>query len=107
MIRRIKIRGFKSLHDVEIHLERLSVLFGPNAVGKSNLLDALSLVSRVVQSKTLNDAFSPPFRGKAIESFTYPEGGLEELVRQESATFSVEVDVYLSHTPPNATPTHH
>ena len=42
MLKRIHIKGYKSLRDVEIELPRLAVLFGPNASGKSNFLDACS-----------------------------------------------------------------
>jgi AAA15 family ATPase/GTPase len=41
MLKRVKIQGYKSLVDVEVKLQPLSVLFGPNAAGKSNFLDAL------------------------------------------------------------------
>lgn len=41
VLKRLKIRRFKSLHDVEIALPRMTVLFGPNAAGKSNLLDGI------------------------------------------------------------------
>ncbi len=36
MLKKIKIRGYKSLVDAEVYLNPLSVLFGPNAAGKSN-----------------------------------------------------------------------
>ncbi len=39
MLKRIKIKGYKSLVDVDVSLRPLSVLFGPNAAGKSNFLD--------------------------------------------------------------------
>ncbi|MFC1994657.1 AAA family ATPase [Chloroflexota bacterium] len=35
----------------------MTVILGPNAVGKGNLLDALALLSRMVTRKTLNEAF--------------------------------------------------
>ena len=38
MLKRIKIKGYKSLIDLEVSLCPLSVLFGPNAAGKSNFL---------------------------------------------------------------------
>src|SRR5579872_3613376 len=57
MLKRVKIRGYKSLVDVEVHLQPLSVFFGPNASGKSNFLDALQLLSRIATSNNLNDAF--------------------------------------------------
>lgn len=48
---RIQARGFKSLHDVELRLAPLVVVFGPNAVGKSNLLEALMLLGRLVTER--------------------------------------------------------
>ena len=35
MLKRIHIKGYKSLSDVAVELEPLTVLFGPNAAGKS------------------------------------------------------------------------
>jgi len=58
MIKRLKVSGYKSLNDVEIHFQPLSVIFGPNAAGKSNILDALNLLSRMATSRTLKDAFN-------------------------------------------------
>ncbi|MCY4511418.1 MAG: AAA family ATPase [Acidobacteria bacterium] len=39
MLKRVHVKGYKSLADVEVKLEPLVVLFGPNAFGKSNFLD--------------------------------------------------------------------
>jgi AAA15 family ATPase/GTPase len=44
MIRRLKVQGYKSLKNIEIFFEPVSIIFGPNAAGKSNVLDALNLV---------------------------------------------------------------
>jgi len=96
MIKRIKVEGYKSLKKLEVHLQPLSVLFGPNAAGKSNFLDALQLLSRMVTSQTLKEAFEPPYRGKPLESFWFGEGGIEALLKMDSASFSFEVDVELS-----------
>ena len=38
MLKRIRIKGYKSLVDLELKLEALTVLVGPNASGKSNFL---------------------------------------------------------------------
>ena len=57
MLKRIRIQGYKSLEDVEVRLSQLVVLFGPNAAGKSNLLDALQLLSKLGTSRTLKEAF--------------------------------------------------
>jgi len=96
MLRRIRIRGYKSLADLEVSLQPLSVLIGPNAAGKSNFLDALQLLSGVAVSRTLKEAFDPPCRGKPLESVTFGAEGLKGLLAQESASFSIEADVELS-----------
>ena len=96
MIKRIHIKGYKSLRDVEVELDSLAVLVGPNAAGKSNFLDALQLLSRMVQVRSLKEAFAPPYRGNPLESFSFGTEGLEGLLNKESATFSIEVDVELS-----------
>lgn len=96
MLKRVHVKGYKSLADLEVALERLTVLFGPNAAGKSNFLDALQLLTRLGTSRTLKDAFDPPCRGKPIESFRIGGGGIKGLVEQERLGFSIEADLHLS-----------
>lgn len=96
MLKRIRIRGYKSLDDVEVSLSQLVVLFGPNAAGKSNLLDALQLLSKLGTSRTVKEAFDPPYRGKPLESFTFGKNGIKGLLRQERLSFSIEADLCLS-----------
>ena len=98
MLKRVRVEGYKSLEDAEARLEPLTVLFGPNAAGKSNFLDALQLLSKLGTSPTLKDAFDPPYRGKPLESFTVGDGGLKGLIEREYLAFSIEVDLELSDT---------
>lgn len=94
MIRRVRIRNYKSLRDVQVTLHALSVIIGPNAVGKSNLFDALGLVSRMVTKPSLKEAFAD-HRGSPIEAFSL-DRGLTALLEAGSAQFSMQVDVELS-----------
>jgi len=94
MLKRIHVHGFKSLFDVEVELAPLVVLLGPNAAGKSNFLEALFLLSRLVTEKTLAEAFEP-LRGYPAEAFSLPEQGLPGLLSQERAELSLEVDLEL------------
>ena len=96
MLKRVKIQGYKSLVDIDVTLQPLTVLVGPNAAGKSNFLDALQLLSRIATSRTLQDAFKPPYRGYPLESFTFGPEGMKRVMEQTSASFSLEVDVELS-----------
>lgn len=95
MIKRVRIRGYKSLDEVDVRLSPLTVVFGSNAAGKSNLLDALGLLSRMATSETLDAAFKA-HRGAPLEAFTFQRGGVAELQRQPVASFSISVDVELS-----------
>ena len=47
-LEKVRLRNFLSLHDVELPLKPLTVLVGPNASGKSNILSALDLLRRMM-----------------------------------------------------------
>jgi predicted ATPase len=49
MIKKLKIKNYKSFKDVELELDKFNVLIGPNASGKSNLLDCLAFISEIAQ----------------------------------------------------------
>lgn len=95
MLEKLTVRGFKSLVDVTVDLPRLAVFFGPNAVGKSNLLDAVQTLSWMSVAPTLPDVLGGPFpiRGRAFESFSFGKGGLPALLSQPSACFTLEADI--------------
>ena len=96
MLKRMKISNYKSLEDIEVELSPLSVLFGPNAAGKSNFVDALQLLSRIATSKFLKEVFDPPYRGKPLESFTFKADGLPGLRSSAHIEFTIEADIELS-----------
>lgn len=51
MIKAIEIEGFRSLRSVRFELRPFNVLIGPNQSGKTNILDALDLLSQAVQGR--------------------------------------------------------
>ncbi len=84
MITRLEVDGFKSLRDFAVDLEPFTVFIGPNSAGKSNVLEALALLSRLA-SQPIADAFKGG-RGRPSDQFTR-EGG--EAVR--AMRFAVEL----------------
>lgn len=48
MIERVYIDNFRTLVNCEIHLKAVSLLFGPNATGKSTVLDLVQKIKRFV-----------------------------------------------------------
>ena len=98
MLERLTVRGFKSLREVTIEPgKHLTVLFGANAAGKSNLLEAISALAAMADARTLHDALDGPFpvRGFAFDAFTFPPEGLPSLLQPvgPDPTFSLEADV--------------
>ena len=90
MLRTLSINNFKSIKELELNFSNFTVFFGPNSVGKSNILDGIQVLSRLATERTLNDAISGPIRGNPVEVFSFPRGGLEEILRSPSAKFSIE-----------------
>lgn len=80
MITRIEIDGFKTFSNFSIDLEPFQVIIGTNGCGKSNLFDALDLLSGIATSdvKTALNGV----RGAAAGAFTvYPDGSVSDRIR--------------------------
>ena len=85
MITQIEIDGFKTFKDFKVELAPFQVIVGANASGKSNLFDALQLLSRLA-TMDLAEAFQD-LRGNPLELFTkLPDG-----TRMKSMRFGVEM----------------
>ncbi|WP_437307597.1 AAA family ATPase [Sorangium sp. So ce388] len=84
MITRLEVDGFKSLREFAVDFEPFTVLVGPNSAGKSNILDALALLSRLA-SRPIEEAFKQG-RGRSIDQFTRRRGEAGQAVR-----FAVEL----------------
>jgi predicted ATPase len=93
VLKRLHVKRFKSLASVEIEMPALTVLFGPNAAGKSNVLDAIQALSRLGTERTISDALAEPIRGYPIEAFSFPSEGLPGLLASQQVSFSLEADL--------------
>ena len=84
MITYIKINGFKSFQNFEMEFTPLTIIAGANAAGKSNLFDALRLLSRLAEVDRIHTAFREEQRGEMRELFTqYDEGECAEVMQFE------------------------
>lgn len=58
MIREFKAAGFKSLNDLTIELGRINVFVGANGSGKSNVLEAIGLLSAAASGRVDDESLS-------------------------------------------------
>lgn len=49
MLSKIKIRNFKSIEDLELKLAPLTIFVGPNASGKSNVLESIAILAQTAK----------------------------------------------------------
>jgi len=65
MIKRLRVKNFKALRDVEIELTPIHVLIGPNDSGKTSILDALAALCRSVDHP-LDQTFLGSWKGSEL-----------------------------------------
>jgi predicted ATPase len=80
-ITKLKLRNFRSVRNASFSLNDLTIFVGPNASGKSNLLDAL---------RFLCEGMSPPFTG-ALEN----RGGFASIRHRGMSSGPIEIAVSL------------
>ncbi|MFM7202488.1 MAG: AAA family ATPase [Myxococcota bacterium] len=84
MIISLKVSDIKSFKQAELYLDRMTLLVGANASGKSNLLEGIHLLAWLAQGSRLNDQDVDPSKGALS-----PHGTLLELVRRGQTTLGV------------------
>jgi predicted ATPase len=89
MLKRIRLKDFKSFVDEEVEVAPLTLLVGANASGKSNFLDALRFLQGLVSGLTLSEVLNGEkrFGPKAWQGI---RGRAEEVARLGSKEFRIE-----------------
>src|SRR5690349_5071849 len=72
-LRRVRIRGYKSIALCDVTLEPLTILVGRNASGKSNFVDGLAFLRDVIATN-LTEATTRHGGWRSILSRTSPDG---------------------------------
>lgn len=66
MIQYIRIQNFRSVKDIALELGPLNIVFGPNGCGKSNIYNAIHLLTAAAEGR--------------LSGFISEEGGLENMM---------------------------
>ncbi len=87
MLKKLILENWKSFRYAELPIDPLTVLIGTNASGKSNLIDALELLKRIVFGKEIRSALA----GDA--AFPGIRGGVEWASLKPESHFTLKVVV--------------
>lgn len=92
MITRLKIDGFKNLVNVDVHLDSFVCIAGANAVGKSNLFDAIRFLSALAEHRIMDAA-------KSVRSETQKASDIRDIFSKindhYSETISFEIEMII------------
>src|SRR5688572_16191800 len=80
MIRKIHIRNFKCLRDIDVELGPFNVLIGPNDSGKTSFLEAILVLAKSVMTTR---------GGKPLSAFV----NLDDLVWQHDKSLKIQYDI--------------
>jgi len=84
MIKELRVEHWKSFEQATLYIDPLTILIGPNASGKSNLLDALVFLQRVGSGADIDEAVN----GSSVLSAL--RGGASAVCRKPSHWFALE-----------------
>lgn len=94
MITHIEIDGFKSFHQFKMDFTPMTVVAGLNAAGKSNMFDALRLLSCVAREDKIQKAFLEQ-RGDLLELFTHFDDDENSIAEEMSFVVEMLVSPYV------------
>lgn len=90
MLKEVRYKNWKSFADATLYIDPLTILIGTNASGKSNALDGLAFLNRVVQGKDLQTILSGDPALLLEANIQAIRGGVEWASRRPFTTFTLE-----------------
>ena len=87
MIKELHLKNWKSFESATLYIDPLSILIGPNASGKSNILDAFLFLYRISWGKQLINAVNGDNESTSIR------GGIDWVVRKGESNCEISVVV--------------
>lgn len=105
-IEKLHVEGYRSLRDLETELDWLTVLVGPNGVGKSNLYKSLHLLDRAANRQLARAVASEGGMGSARWAGAGSKGNLalRMKVRWDELEYEIELGVELAADNPGSFP---
>ncbi|NNU94316.1 ATPase [Geobacillus sp. NFOSA3] len=90
MLKEVHYKNWKSFSNATLYIDPLTVLIGTNASGKSNALDGIAFLSRVVQGKELQTILSGDSALLLEANIQAIRGGVEWATKHPHSSFTLE-----------------
>lgn len=96
-IQQVQIKNFRALEDIEITFDnRVNVIVGPNAVGKTTILESLRLVKAIVSPRTANESTQALFALGASSPHAPQNLNLSALLRDSGTPATLRTSYLIS-----------
>jgi hypothetical protein len=100
MLKRIRLKDFKSFVDEEVEVAPLTLLVGANASGKSNFLDALRFLQGISRFNSLSEVLNGETKSRP-DAWPGLRGRAEETARLGTKAFTVDTTWLVQETLPS------
>lgn len=96
LITNIKLLNFKSIQKGEIEFKPLTIFTGPNSSGKSNIIEAIAIISQIA-NQAPNYAFTLPqhLEFERAEYYQYPKPSTALIVYKGMLEKKVKIEIHL------------
>ena len=84
MIKRIKLKNWKSYGESTLYIDPLTIVIGTNSSGKSNAIDALIFLSRIASGVGIFEAINGDIKLNSLR------GGMDWVCRKNTNSFTLE-----------------
>lgn len=96
-IKHLKVKNFRALEDIEVDFDnRVNVIVGPNAIGKTTVLEAIRLVKALLSPRTQNESMQALFALGAASPHLPQQLTLPALARNQGFPVIIAVRFELS-----------
>lgn len=96
-VKSLKVKNFRALEDIDVDFDsRVNVIVGPNAVGKTTVLEAIRLVKSLLSPRTQNESMQVLFSLGASSPHLPQQISLAALARNQNLPVVIGVRFELS-----------
>ena len=96
MITNIKLRNFKSIQKGEIDLKPLTIFTGANSSGKSNIMEAITILSQIANEASTNSlSFPEHLELDRAEYYRYPMPSMKYIVYKGELEREITIELQI------------